>query len=624
MPLASDSRDCDSGGRLHRIAAGDHSSGIRWTHLARLCAADGSRRAPVSSLPVAPVDTADRLLRRDAQPEAAGARYEYLLELLDDLIERSERFEPHAELSDRLEAQSALWYVTPGTPLARWDESTAAAYLAFFNGAVSPIPTDPRLAEAVTRFRATGGYTTAHRARAESERRQLVEARDNGSDGDETFLRLLASPTFGYPGPVAYAITDAIERLQGVPLANALRHIFDDQDHLAQRLHQVFDVAQRARGVSLSVAIKALAAIDPTSWIPYFVPTGRLGTAGLAAALGVVVHEHDHDVDRTIDANDTMRRALEPYFDDDTWGMAQFLRFVRRDVAADPVALEELGDELFLGGAFLREVVDLLDDKRQVIFYGPPGTGKTYVALELAYHLTDRDAVELVQFHPSYTYEDFIEGFRPTEVGTFVLRPGPLRRFAHAAQQDPDWTYILVIDELNRGNVAKVFGELYFLLEYRDRRIRLQYSDDEMVLPKNLRFIGTMNSADRSIGLLDSALRRRFHFVSFAPNDDRLAGLLSEWLSANAPDLIWVDQVVRRANTLLADPHLAIGPSHFLRTDLTEARVQKIWKHSVLPYIADQFFGREHELARFELDTLRSSAAATPSSDESATSNQPD
>ena len=86
-----------------------------------------------------PVDTADRLLRRDAQPEAAGARYEYLLELLDDLIERSERFEPHAELSDRLEAQSALWYVTPGTPLARWDESTAAAYLAFFNGAVSPV-----------------------------------------------------------------------------------------------------------------------------------------------------------------------------------------------------------------------------------------------------------------------------------------------------------------------------------------------------------------------------------------------------------------------------------------------------------------------------------------------------
>jgi len=119
--------------------------------------------------------------------------------------------------------------------------------------------------------------------------------------------------------------------------------------------------------------------------------------------------------------------------------------------------------------------------------------------------------VEIVQFHPSYAYEDFVEGYRPTltDAGQpgFELVPGPLKRVAEKAVANPETKHVLLIDEINRGNIAKVFGELYYLLEYRDQKINLQYNHKEQFgLPKNLWLIGTMNTADRSIALIDAAL----------------------------------------------------------------------------------------------------------------------
>lgn len=126
----------------------------------------------------------------------------------------------------------------------------------------------------------------------------------------------------------------------------------------------------------------------------------------------------------------------------------------------------------------------------QVIFYGPPGTGKTFVARKLAGHIgRGGGTVEQVQFHPSYAYEDFIEGYRPKLVKgqvTYEVVDGPLKRIAATAQERPDLTHVLLIDELNRVNVPKVLGELLFLLEYRDEEIRLQYSDIPFALPPNL------------------------------------------------------------------------------------------------------------------------------------------
>ena len=282
--------------------------------------------------------------------------------------------------------------------------------------------------------------------------------------------------------------------------------------------------------------------------------------------------------------------------------------------------LEELADELLLSPVFLKEIEMMLFDKHQVIFQGPPGTGKTYVAQALANCLAGaKDRVTLVQFHPSYAYEDFVRGFRPALVNGqagFTLQDGPLLRAAGEAraeaEMDPDAKHFLIIDEINRGNLAKVFGELYFLLEYRDEKISLQYqrtAGETFSLPENLYIIGTMNTADRSIALVDLALRRRFYFIEFHPEKDPVKSVLGRWLDKKAPDMQWVSKVVEEANKLLEeDKHAAIGPSYFMKDRLDEKIVGRIWKHSVLPYIEERLFGIDKGLDAFDLDTLKEKA----------------
>jgi 5-methylcytosine-specific restriction endonuclease McrBC GTP-binding regulatory subunit McrB len=262
-----------------------------------------------------------------------------------------------------------------------------------------------------------------------------------------------------------------------------------------------------------------------------------------------------------------------------------------------------------------------------VVFYGPPGTGKTYVARKLAgYIARGGGTVEKVQFHPSYAYEDFIEGYRPRLVDgqvTYEVVDGPLKRLAEIAQERPDLTHVLLIDELNRANVSKVLGELVFLLEYRDEEIRLQYSDTEFSLPANLKIIATMNTADRSIALVDTALRRRFHFVPFFPDTPPIDSLLRRWLNDEHPGLSWVADVVDRANLALGDRNAAIGPSHFLKPRLTEELVRLAWENSVLPFLEEHFFADPDQLKRFDLDRLRS-GAPQPSASEAEPLNSSD
>ena len=271
--------------------------------------------------------------------------------------------------------------------------------------------------------------------------------------------------------------------------------------------------------------------------------------------------------------------------------------------------LQVLAGKMLLNVEFLRKVEELLDDKRQVIFQGPPGTGKTYVARKLAACLAmSKERVSLVQFHPSYAYEDFVQGFRPTlsdgQPG-FKLRSGPLVEAAEKAQAEPDVKHFLIIDEINRGNLAKVMGELYFLLEYRGEKIILQYSNQPFELPRNLYIIGTMNTADRSIALVDLALRRRFHFVEFHPDTPPVQGLLRRWLEKNAGEMEWVADAVDSANQKLGDRQVAIGPSYFMKKGLNESRVYLIWNHNVLPYIEEHLYGEHGRLREFNLTRLR-------------------
>ena len=274
--------------------------------------------------------------------------------------------------------------------------------------------------------------------------------------------------------------------------------------------------------------------------------------------------------------------------------------------------LKALTAELLLSGDYLEEIRTLLYEKRQVIFQGPPGTGKTYVAQALANCLAGaEDRVTLVQFHPSYAYEDFVRGFRPTlkeRQAGFELQDGPLLRAAEKARKDKYSKHFLIIDEINRGNLAKVFGELYFLLEYRDRKIRMQYQqdgEDDFSLPPNLYIIGTMNTADRSIALVDLALRRRFYFIEFHPDTDPVKSVLRKWLTKNAPDLEWVAAVVEEANRQLEEyKHAAIGPSYFMKEGLQKEDVPRIWKHSVLPYVEELLFGDDMKIKQLQFKSL--------------------
>ena len=278
--------------------------------------------------------------------------------------------------------------------------------------------------------------------------------------------------------------------------------------------------------------------------------------------------------------------------------------------------LKDLASNLFLPVEFLEDIRWLLEDKKQVIFQGPPGTGKTFVVQALSEYLAgDKKRVKLVQFHPSYAYEDFVQGFRPNKDGGggFVLRDGPLVRMAKLASDDSSNNYYLIIDEINRGNLGKILGELYFLLEYRGEKADLLYSEEPFSLPSNLYIIGTMNTADRSIALVDLALRRRFYFVEFHPEKAPIKDVLREFLTQRVPNMTWVADVVDGANARLQDEDAAIGPSYFMKRNLDEDMVGLIWEHNVRPYIAERLFGQRGRLAEFDLEKLRNARVGVSS-----------
>lgn len=200
---------------------------------------------------------------------------------------------------------------------------------------------------------------------------------------------------------------------------------------------------------------------------------------------------------------------------------------VPEKIVADPYSYQDALKDLFLSEADLKSVIETAKRKKNIILQGPPGVGKTFVSKRLAYLLMgekDPSRVEFVQFHQSYSYEDFVQGWRPNSDGGFNLKSGSFYEFCRKARSDLSRPYVFIIDEINRGNLSKIFGELLMLIE-SDKRglenaIKLTYSEseaDRFSVPENVFIIGLMNTADRSLAIVDYALRRRFAFFNLPP-----------------------------------------------------------------------------------------------------------
>ncbi|MEV4689050.1 AAA family ATPase [Microbacterium sp. LWH3-1.2] len=284
-----------------------------------------------------------------------------------------------------------------------------------------------------------------------------------------------------------------------------------------------------------------------------------------------------------------------------------------------------LSDELNLDAGWITRVLDALHRRGQVILYGPPGTGKTFVAKALTQAITDgrQEAQRRIQFHPSYTYEDFFAGYRPREKNgqlVFELARGPLSRIAEDARRDPDVAHVLLIDEINRANLSKVFGELYYLLEYRGDAIDLLYAGsgtdggDTFELPPNVLIIGTMNTADRSIALLDSAMRRRFSFFELHPEVPPVEGILDRWVREH-PQTYPLPALFSELNSRIRDREDRIGPSYLLRSDdLSVQDLDAIWTENLLPLLEERHLGTDVNVAsRFSLSSLLSALQPTAS-----------
>ena len=265
--------------------------------------------------------------------------------------------------------------------------------------------------------------------------------------------------------------------------------------------------------------------------------------------------------------------------------------------------------DLFLRREDIERLTDLLRRKKNLVLQGPPGTGKTYLAQRLTWLLAgeySRDRIEVVQFHQSYGYEDFVRGYRPTEAGGFELQDGPFLHVCERARKDPDRPHVLVIDEINRGNLSRVFGELLMLIEADKRSakwaVRMAYArhgEGTFYVPPNLYLIGTMNTADRSLALVDYALRRRFAFWTADPafSADRFTHHLGEH---GVPEPIRHRISVRLDalnDQILKDPQLGagfrIGHSYFCQPPegLTSDDAWNGWYTNVVRYEIEPLLG---------------------------------